>query len=120
MSIPSGTRLFLILWKTWRAVSGQDRKSIEATGLGLSDFAVLESLLHKGPLPINAIGHKVGLTSGSITTAVQRLEKRSLLTTSPDRNDARMRIAALTPTGRSMIRKAFREHEDRLEKLMAP
>ena len=42
-----------------------------------SDFAVLEALLHKGPLPINEIGKKVLLTSGSITVAVDRLESKS-------------------------------------------
>lgn len=36
---------------------------------------VLEALLHKGPLPVNALGEKVLLTSGSITTAVDRLER---------------------------------------------
>jgi MarR family 2-MHQ and catechol resistance regulon transcriptional repressor len=35
--------------------------------LGASDFAVLEAVLHKGPLPVNEIGKKVQLTSGSIT-----------------------------------------------------
>ena len=42
-------------------------------GLCDSDFRVLEVLLHKGPLPVNVIGEKVELTTGSITTAVDRL-----------------------------------------------
>jgi len=44
-----------------------------------SDFAVLEALLHKGPLPVNEIGKKILLTSGSITVAIDRLEKRGLV-----------------------------------------
>jgi DNA-binding MarR family transcriptional regulator len=44
-----------------------------------SDFAVLEALLHKGPLPVNEIGKKVLLTSGSITVAVDRLETKGLV-----------------------------------------
>ena len=31
-------------------------ESIRSMGLGLSDFGVLEVLLHKGPLPVNALG----------------------------------------------------------------
>ena len=63
----SGAHLWLILMKAYRALSQVDARSIAASGLGISDFAVLEVLLHKGPLPVNAIGRHVMLTSGSIT-----------------------------------------------------
>jgi MarR family 2-MHQ and catechol resistance regulon transcriptional repressor len=41
--------------------------------LGESDFRVLEVLLHKGPMPVNAIGPKVYLNLGSVSVAVDRL-----------------------------------------------
>ena len=44
-----------------------------------SDFAVLEALLHNGPLPVNESGKEVLLTSGSITVAVDRLETKGLV-----------------------------------------
>ena len=44
-----------------------------------SDFAVLEALLHKGPLPVNEIGKKILLTSGSITAAIDRLEDKEFV-----------------------------------------
>src|SRR5258708_26039380 len=74
-----GVHVRLILWKAERAMEAVDRRSIEKLGLGLSDFAVLEMLLHKGPQPVNTIGAKVLLTSGSITAAVDRLEARGLV-----------------------------------------
>jgi len=48
----------LVLWKSNKAVEKVDKESIAQTGLGLSDFAIMEPLLHKGPLPINQIGEK--------------------------------------------------------------
>jgi MarR family 2-MHQ and catechol resistance regulon transcriptional repressor len=57
---------------------------VSALGLGGSDFAVLEVLLHKGPEPVNIIGKKVLLTSGSITAAVDRLESRKLVRRTAD------------------------------------
>ena len=39
----------------------------------------MEVLLHKGPLPIKMIGEKVLLTSGSMTAAINRLEKKGFL-----------------------------------------
>ena len=64
----------LILWKTAKAIEKADRASIADTGLILSDFTIMEVLLHRGSLPINTIGEKVLLTSGSMTAAINRLE----------------------------------------------
>src|SRR5258708_2111769 len=72
----SGVHVFLVLWKAARAVQAYAEKSITDLEIGGSDFGVLEALLHKGPLPVNEIGKKILLTSGSITVAVDRLEKR--------------------------------------------
>ncbi len=68
----------LVLWKTFRTVELHAVRSIESLSLCPSDFGVLEVLLHKGPMPINTIGKKVLLTSGSITTLVDRLENATL------------------------------------------
>jgi hypothetical protein len=39
--------------------SARCREREQAAGLCASDFAVLEALLHKGALPVGAIGEKV-------------------------------------------------------------
>ena len=48
--------LWLVLWKAYDSMRAHAERHIESLGLCLSDFAVLEALLHKGPLPVNAIG----------------------------------------------------------------
>ena len=58
----TGPHIRLVLWKAAKAVEKVDKASIAQTGLGRSDFAIMESLLHKGPLAINQIGKKVLLT----------------------------------------------------------
>jgi MarR family 2-MHQ and catechol resistance regulon transcriptional repressor len=98
-----------------------DEASISAAGFrSRSDFAVLEVLLHKGPLPVNTIGKKVLLTSGSITTAVQRLEKQGWVSRLPDERDRRKVTIELTPAGRERIESAFSEHAARLEEAFSP
>jgi MarR family 2-MHQ and catechol resistance regulon transcriptional repressor len=92
--------------------------SIEGAGLCASDFAILESLLHKGSLPVNALGKKVLLTTGSITTAVDRLAKRGLVSRRDDPDDRRVRLVELTPAGRRLIKPAFARHEEDLEKVV--
>ena len=50
----SGIHLWLVLWKAFSALQVLAYQNIHASDLGLTDFAVLELLLHKGPAPVNA------------------------------------------------------------------
>ena len=116
----SGPHLWLLLWKASRAVMSYDQASIKASGFKVfSDFAVLEVLLHKGPLPVNAIGQKVLLTSGSITTAVDRLEKRGWVKRERDSADGRVVNVHLTTSGREVIAAGFADHAENLDRLFA-
>jgi MarR family 2-MHQ and catechol resistance regulon transcriptional repressor len=90
-------------------------RSIGDTGLCFSDFAVLETLFHKGPLPVNTIGAKVTLTSGSSTAAIDRVEKKGLVRRAPDATDRRARIVHLTAKGKTLIEAAFGKHAADIE-----
>ena len=114
-----GVHLWLLLWKASKAVEAQARRSVKATGLCLSDFGVLEALLHKGPLPVGSLGKKVLLSSGSMTAAVDRLERSGFVERASDAADRRARIVYLTEKGRSLIRKMFAEHERDMERLFS-
>ena len=115
----SGVHVFLVLWKAARAVQAYAEKSITELGIVGSAFGVLEALLHKGPLPVNEIGKKVLLTSGSITVAVDRLEKRGLVERRAHGSDRRARIVHLTKEGRKLITRAYTQHAEDLERLMS-
>src|SRR5712691_7243742 len=118
-SSEAATRVWLVLWKAAHAIEQNAIRSVSALGLGSSDFAVLEVLLHKGPQPVNIIGKKVLLTSGSITAAVDRLESRKLLRRTADPKDGRSRIVHLTEKGRHLIARAFQKHALDMEETMA-
>jgi MarR family transcriptional regulator, 2-MHQ and catechol-resistance regulon repressor len=110
-------RLKLALWRANKQVERVEILSLKDRGLGLSDFAILEALLHKGPLPVNIIGQKVLLTSGSITSAVQRLRQRGLLTRTPADHDKRVMLIGLTEAGRTLIEEQFAAHLQCLERI---
>src|SRR6266849_2601837 len=113
----SGVHVFLVLWKAARAAQAYAEKSILELEMCGSDFAVLEALLHKGPLPINEIGKKVLLTSGSITVAVDRLETKGLVERRAHGTDRRARIVHLTKEGRKLITRAYADHAADMERL---
>jgi len=85
----------------------------------LTDFAALEALLHKGPLTIGEIQAKVPLALGSMTAAVDRLEKKGLILRTPSANDRRAKVLKLTPEGRRSVERAFSRHAAELESVMA-
>src|SRR5437016_9009291 len=113
----SGVHVFLVLWKAASAVQSYAEESISELQMCGSDFAVLEALLHKGPLPVNEIGRKVLLTSGSITVAVDRLETKGLVERRAHGTDRRARIVHLTKAGRKLITRAYGEHAADMERL---
>ena len=113
----SGVHVFLVLWKAARAVEAYAEKSVLELELCGSDFAVLEALLHKGPLPVNEIGKKVLLTSGSITVAVDRLETKGLVERRAHGTDRRAKIVHLTKEGRKLITRAYADHAADMERL---
>ena len=115
----SGVHVFLVLWKAARAVETYAENSITEWEMCGSDFAVLEALLHKGPLPINEIGKKVLLTSGSITVAVDRLASKGLVERHASGTDRRAKIVHLTKTGRELITRVYADHASDMERLAA-
>lgn len=110
-------RLRLVLWRAGKAVEAFENARVKGRGLCLTDFGILEVLLHKGPLPVNAIGKKVLLSSGSITTAVKRLEDKGLVARGADGLDRRVTRVRLTPEGETFIRKDYTRHLEQLRQL---
>ena len=115
----TATRLWLVITKSYRVLSLLAEQSIANAGLCLTDFAALEALLHKGPLTISQIQEKVLLASGSMTAAVDRLEKLGLIIRKASPSDRRARVVELTAEGKLQAAACFKRHAKDLEALMS-
>jgi MarR family 2-MHQ and catechol resistance regulon transcriptional repressor len=111
--------VWLVMMKAMRALTRYAAAGIDETGLGLSDFGVLELLLHKGPLPVNALGPMVDLTPGSISIAVDRLVAKGLVSRVESAEDRRVRIVSLTSQGKDLIVAAFRKHSGQMKRVFS-
>ncbi len=107
---PQALHAWLIVLKAWQSMSRYLLPALLKEGLGESDFRVLEILLHKGPMPVNAIGPKVYLNPGSVSVAVDRLYKKGLVNRVECGEDRRVRTVSLTEKGRQMFVPLFRRH----------
>ena len=106
----AATKLWVVLARAYRAVADRARRDIEERGLGITEFAVLEALYHRGPLTLGEVGNKVLLTSGSITYVVDKLEQRGLLERRPCPEDRRVTYAEISDAGRELIAEIFPAH----------
>ena len=113
----SGTHLWLVLAKALHVMQQHAERSLEGIDMCLSDFAILETLLNRGPQPVNTIGQRIHLTSGAVTTAVDRLETRGLVVRRSDPNDRRARIVTLTAAGTKCIGAIFGKHKEAMDRL---
>ena len=111
-------RLAIVLARCARAVGQIGEESISDAGMCFTDFVALEALLYKGSLTITEIQEKVQLASGSMTAAVDRLEKKGFLRRMPSSTDRRAKLLELTPKGRETVKKVFEHHAAVLEETM--
>jgi MarR family transcriptional regulator, 2-MHQ and catechol-resistance regulon repressor len=103
-------KLFLVMNRAFRAMGEHASRQVQASGLNFTDFVILEILLNKGDLPISTIGAKIPLTNGSMTIAIDRLEKKGFVERIAHETDRRTKLVHLTPAGKSAIAPIFEEH----------
>ena len=95
-------RLRRTIVRAEQALSEIDR-SILPKGLCESDLSILERLERKGARPVNGLARQVGLTSGSMTSAVQRLRRRGLVETRRDLEDKRVVWVSVTSEAEKIV-----------------
>jgi MarR family transcriptional regulator, 2-MHQ and catechol-resistance regulon repressor len=118
MSNPiTAPKLWWVIARSHHALRLLAERSIANTGLCLTDFAALEALLHKGPLTISEIQDKVMLASGSMTAAIDRLEKMRLVVRKSTAKDRRARVVQLTAEGKRVATGSFEKHAKDLEQV---
>ena len=111
-------KVFIVLSRAYRAISDYTNKYIQASGINPTEFAVLELLYHKGEQPLQHIGDKILLASGSITYVVDKLEKKEFLKRVACPNDRRVTYAQITEMGKEFLEGIFPQHQERIERLM--
>ncbi|MVO98800.1 MarR family winged helix-turn-helix transcriptional regulator [Paenibacillus lutrae] len=112
-------KLFVVLSKAQKVIMDRSVKDMKRHNLSPSEFAVLELLYHKGKFPLQQIGDKILVTSGSITYNIDKLEKKGLLKRVPCPEDRRVTYAQITEEGTELFNVIFPEHTKVVESSMS-
>lgn len=117
--VDTSLKLFVVLSRAYRSISDLANKSIQRFGLNPTEFAVLELLFHKGETPLQQIGGKILIASGSITYVVDKLEKKGLLARKQCSKDRRVTYATLTEDGMKFMNEIFPDHEQYVHEIQS-
>ena len=112
-------QLLIALARAYQAIERGVRPQLAEQGLGMTEFAVLEVLYHKGALPLGEIRDRILVTGATTTYVVKKLEERGLMRRRTGVEDQRVVIGELTSKGRALIDEVFPTHVDRLREVMA-
>ncbi|SDC17627.1 MarR family transcriptional regulator, 2-MHQ and catechol-resistance regulon repressor [Pelagirhabdus alkalitolerans] len=112
-------KLFVVLSKAYRSVSDQVAQDIREKGLNTTDFGVLELLYHSGEQPLQKIGDKILLASGSITYVIDKLEKKGYISRRQCSEDRRITYASITEEGQALLNDLFPDHWKQIEQITA-
>src|SRR5688572_25745805 len=82
----STAKLVMVLTRAYRSLAEFLEGGLALQCIVTADFAILEVLLHKGPLAMSAIESKVPLPTAPIRGAIDRLKRRGLVRGQGDRN----------------------------------
>lgn len=115
--IKQSLKLFIVLSRAHKAITEQTNQFFQANGINPTEFAVLELLYHKGKQPLQKIGGKILLASGSITYVIDKLEKRGFISRVNCPTDRRVTYAEISPEGKEFMSQIFPEHEKNLHEL---
>jgi MarR family 2-MHQ and catechol resistance regulon transcriptional repressor len=103
--------LFVVLSRAYKAVMEHAVHDIRRYQLNPTEFAVLELLYHKGPQPLQQIGAKILLASGSITYVIDKLEQKGYINRTPCPKDRRITYASISDKGTKWLDRIFPEHK---------
>jgi MarR family 2-MHQ and catechol resistance regulon transcriptional repressor len=110
---------YIKLMRAADSVGAAMQRQLADSGLTFGQFAVLEALLHLGPLCPHEIAAKLLRSGSNVTTVVDNLEKDGLVTRTRRSDDRRVITVALTAAGRRRIAAIFPDHARSIADLFA-
>lgn len=101
---------FIKLMRASESINNRLNRHLSDVDLTLSQFGVLEALLHLGPLNQKSIAEKLLKSGGNITLVIDNLEKSGWVERQRDPDDRRSMLINLTDEGEKFISSYFPKH----------
>lgn len=100
----------------YEKMSAWEDKEVEGSGLSLPHMHTVEILGIFGDMRMKELASKIGVTTGTLTITIDKLEKKDLVRRVPNPGDRRSFFIALTEAGIIVHKKHSKAHEEMTEK----
>lgn len=112
-------KTFTKLIRAAETVAAEVHSELADYNLTVSQFGILEALLHLGPMCQKDLAKKILKSTGNITFVIDNLEKRDLVKRLRNEHDRRYFSVHLTAEGKKFIEEIFPAHARRIVAKMA-
>lgn len=110
---------FIKLMRASDSIDADLSRHLREIGLTQGQLAILEALLHLGPMSQQQLAAKILRSGSNVTTVVDNLEKQELVRRTRRSDDRRVVEVSLTEKGRRHIEERFPLHARRITELLA-
>ena len=108
-----------IIVEFYEKLSSWEDSVVRDTGLTTAQAHTIEIVGHAGPIKMKDLAEKIGVTTGTLTVAVDRLEKKNLLVRKPHETDRRAFLIDLTEDGRAYFAQHHQFHLQMTREIVA-
>ncbi|MDZ7716492.1 MAG: MarR family transcriptional regulator [Balneolaceae bacterium] len=106
---------FIKLMRATESLNNRLNRHLADADLTVSQFGVLEALLHLGPLNQKSLGEKLLKSGGNITMVIDNLERCNFVERQQDPSDRRAMLIHLTDKGENFIKDFFPKHLEEIK-----
>lgn len=107
-----------IIVEFYEKLSSWEESVVRDSGLTTAQAHTIEIVGHAGSIKMKDLAEKLGVTTGTLTVAVDRLEKKELLVRRPHETDRRAYLIELTPKGKKYFIQHHQFHLKMTEELV--
>lgn len=108
-----------ILIEFYEKMSAFEDQAVKGSGLTTAQNHTIEIVGHEGSIKMKELAEKVGVTTGTLTSGIDRLEEKQLLVRVPHEKDRRSYLIELTEDGKKVFAEHHSHHLEFTRKLIA-
>lgn len=100
-------------------ISSWEQSVVHGSGLSPAQMHAIEVIGHRQDMRMKELAERLGVTTGTLTVTVDRLEKKGLVVRKPHLHDRRSWLVTLTEKGELVFAQHDRFHRDFTEDISA-
>lgn len=108
-----------IIVEFYEKLSSWEDSVVRDSGLTTAQAHTIEIVGHSGPIKMKDLAEKIGVTTGTLTVSVDRMEKKKLLVRNPHETDRRAYLIDLTDAGRDYFKQHHNFHIKMTQEIVA-